>query len=160
MFGPLRSLFGRARSLDRVLEYKRQRSGASRRLKIESLEDRRMMAADLDTNLGQFEPYVAVNPANPANIVATQFNQIVISTDFGATFGAVLNATLPAALAAANYGFGGDPVLAFNAAGTVLYWTYLASIDTDNDGNNEDLSVVVQRVNPLTGARRSAPRST
>ncbi len=45
MFGPLRSLLGRARSLDHVLEFKRQRrTRTARRLNVESLEDRRMMA--------------------------------------------------------------------------------------------------------------------
>ena len=136
-------------SAERLLEL---RHGLTKRLFLEPLEDRRLLAADLDTNLTIFEPHVAVSPTNPAVIAASQFNQIVLSTNFGQTFGAPINATLPAALAAANYGFGGDSVLAFNAQGA-LFWSYLAVLDSDGDGNNEDQTVIVQRVNPLTGAQ-------
>ncbi len=46
--------------------------------------------------------------------------------------------------------------MAFDASGN-MYWTYLISLDVDGDGNREladgdDLSVVVQQVNPQTGA--------
>ena len=144
-FSRLGQFLTRGRSVDRALEHKRD----GRRLTVETLEDRRLLAADIDTNLSIFEPHLAVNPVNPANVVATQFNQLAISTDYGQTFTAPLNAAvLPAALQAAGYGFGGDPVLAFNTQGTTLFWAYLASVNAPAF----DRSVIVQRINPLTGA--------
>ncbi|MFG0261866.1 MAG: Ig-like domain-containing protein [Novipirellula sp. JB048] len=114
-----------------------------------------MLAADVDTNLGQFEPNIVVNPADPSNVIVAQFNQLAISTDYGRTFPTTINAQIPAGLPA-DYGFGGDPSMAFDATGR-LFWTYLISRDVDGDGNREladgdDLSVAVQEVNPTSGA--------
>jgi len=112
--------------------------------------------ADVDTNLGGFEPHVAVNPLNPANVAVAQGNGLLLSADFGATFPTVVNALLPLSQQNQNpvYFFCGDPSLAFDSQGR-LFWSYLTcSFQPPPAPPNTllDLSVVVLQVNPTTGA--------
>jgi hypothetical protein len=107
--------------------------------------------------LAGFEPHaVVVNPRNPANVVVSQRNVLRISNDFGATFPIQVNSrNFPA-----GYGLSGDDVLTFDATGA-LWWSYLMSNDGDGDGQfqtvgTDDITVVVQQVNPITGNRIGA----
>jgi len=103
---------------------------------------------DIDTNLGGFEPHAVVNPFNSANVAVAQGANILLSTDFGATFPITVNAQIPPTLGA-GYFFCGDPSLTFDSQGR-LFWSYLTcSFDF---GNLLDLSVAVLQVNPTTGA--------
>jgi hypothetical protein len=84
------------------------------------------------------EPTIAANPFNANNVVIANYNQgaqtLKISNDGGATFPITTNAAP---------GFhDGDDSLAFDSAGR-LFWSYLAG---------PGVSVVVQQVNPTTGA--------
>lgn len=130
------------------------RRSANRAHSIEELESRTLLSVDLHlAGLGAgFEPTITVNPLNPANIVAAQFNQLVISTDSGATFNTVVNGQLPTP-ATVYSGFGGDPSLAFDAQGR-LFWAVLVQRQ-DDPGTIPDesgRSISVQQVNPITGA--------
>src|SRR5262245_10983800 len=91
------SLFGRKTS---------KHFAKRRALRIESLENRSLLAIDLQlTDLGAGnEPNITVNPYDPANIIAAQFNQLNISTDFGKTFSTSITAQLPTTVDT-DYGF-------------------------------------------------------
>jgi len=132
-----------------------QRRSVRRPLLFETLEDRLLLSADLilPAGIGGPEPAVAVNPLNPATIVASQFNATTTSTNGGATFAPPVAGTVPPAQAAMSppYAAAGDPSLAFDSAGR-LFWAHLTTQDLN--GNNlvdrtEDLSVVVQPVTPV-----------
>ena len=107
---------------------------------------------DVDTNLGGFEPHVAVNPLNSANVAVAQGSGLKLSSDGGATFPILVNALLPPSLQNQNppYFFCGDPSLTFDSQGR-LFWSYL-TCSFDAQGNILDLSVAVLQVNPTTGA--------
>ena len=99
----------------------------------------------------QFEPTVAaVNPLNPHNVAVASATELSLSTDFGTTFPTTVLAAVPPGLTG-NTNLNGDDSLAFDAQGR-LFWSYLASADTNMDGTRDDLTVVVQQVNPTTGA--------
>ena len=105
-------------------------------------------AVDVDTNQGNNEPEIAVNPLNPNQIAissaAFATTQISLSQDGGATWPITVLAAIPPGLAGQNYVSVGDPVLAYDSQGQ-LFWTYLLS-------NNADVTIVVVEVNPTTGA--------
>jgi len=104
---------------------------------------------DVDTNLGGFEPHVAVNPFNSANVAVAQGSNVLLSTDSGATFPSFAVAQLPPTLVGMGYGICGDPVLTFDSQGR-LFWTYLPCLIVQNVLT--DLSVAVLQINPITGA--------
>ncbi len=104
---------------------------------------------DIATGQNGNEPTAgAVNPLNPQNVVVARCN-LRISNDFGRTFPITTNVGIPAGYN--NTGQGCDDVVTFDSQGR-LFWTYLLRGDLNNDGTNDDLSVVVQQVNPTTGA--------
>jgi hypothetical protein len=107
---------------------------------------------DVPVGLGGNEPHTTVvNPHNPDNVVVSQGTALAISNDFGVTFPISVNA----ANVPVGYGGCGDDVLAFDA-GARLWWSYLRCVDGDGGGFDnlatDDISVVVQQVNPITGA--------
>lgn len=112
-------------------------------------------ATDVAVGFGGNEPTAgAVNPLNPQNVVVARC-QLGISNDFGRTFPITVNVGVPAAFAA-SFGQGCDDVVTFDSQGR-LFWTYLLRVDQDGNpatgnGGREDLTVVVQQVNPTTGA--------
>jgi Bacterial Ig-like domain/Bacterial pre-peptidase C-terminal domain len=107
-------------------------------------------APDVAVGLGGNEPTTgAVNPLNPQNVIVAKCS-LAISTDFGRTFPTTVNVGIPPGYNATGQGC--DDVLTFDSQGR-LFWAYLLRGDLDNDGTNDDLSVVVQQVNPTTGAR-------
>ena len=92
-----------------------------------------LLPADLDLNLGNFEPHAAVNPNNPSNIVvalqcpqgtapaACQLQLTIATTAVAGVpqFGAPVLLPLPA-----GFGSGGDAVMAFDTQGN-LFVTWL-----------------------------------
>jgi len=102
---------------------------------------------DVDTNLLNNEPHVAVNPLNSQNVaVASVTSQMRFSLDGGATFPIVTNSLTPIGLQGQGYVFGGDPSLTFDSQGR-FFWSYLLV-----DFSPFDITVVVLQVNPTTGA--------
>lgn len=100
------------------------RNAGPRTLLVESLEDRTLLSADLQTGLGGNEPAIAVHPTDPNVVAVAQFRTIFISRDGGATFPGGLQVNVPTL--AGYAGGGGDPSLAFDSQGR-LYFSYLAS---------------------------------
>src|SRR5438552_6964571 len=85
------------------------------------------------------EPFVRVNPTDPANVVPSSHALARVSTNGGATFGGTLGFIVPP-------GFtnqGGDTGMAFDAVGR-LYWMNIAGSGTTG--------ISVSRINPTTGA--------
>jgi hypothetical protein len=111
-------------------------------LHVEALESR-IVLSNIPVGLFSNEPTIAVNPFNGNNVVAADYNQgaetLKISNDGGASFPITTNA-VPAS-------HDGDDSLAFDSAGR-LFWSYLQS---------PGVSVVVQQVNPTTGALIGSP---
>ncbi|MEX2171963.1 MAG: Ig-like domain-containing protein [Pirellulales bacterium] len=148
MLGHLRSYFRGSASVDRIIDCK---LSCSRRLCLEALEDRRMLAAGGNeqlTNLFGFETDTAVDPNNPLIVATSQFNQVLISQDGGRNFGAPITVNAP--LAGYLNNFGGDPTLSFDSQGN-LYFGYLS-----NNGApvnvNFTLAVFAAVINPVSGA--------
>jgi hypothetical protein len=119
--------------------------------------------ADVDTGFPNNEPHAGVvNPLNPANVVVSNVNQLVISTDFGVTFPTVVNSAANFPATTPGYGRCGDDVITFDAAGR-LFWSYLKCRDGDSDGKvdtlaaGDDITIVVEQVNPTTGAKVGSP---
>ena len=112
----------------------------------ERLEDRVLLAIDVNTGVFGREPDVAVSPVDPRVVAVGSASDgtLRISADYGAMFGETVSFQRPAGLG--MYGFSGDPSLGFNATGDMLYWSYLLSLDMDGDGNDEDLSVVIMPI--------------
>jgi hypothetical protein len=101
-------------------------------------------APDVAVGIPFNEPHTAAvrNPQDPKNVIVSGLFEMRISNDFGLTFPIQVLPTIPAGHVPA-----GDSVLTFDAQGR-LFWTYLIfSFATG------DLSVVVQQVNPRTGAK-------
>jgi hypothetical protein len=90
----------------------------------------------------------AVNPLNPQNVAVAQCT-LRLSTDFGRTFPITVNPATPPGYP--RVGIGCDDVLAFDSQGR-LFWAYLLRGDLNSDGIQDDLTVVVAQVNPVTGA--------
>ncbi len=138
----------------------RERASRRTRLEVEALEDRILLSLDCpvgfrDTN----EPFIAVNPLDPANVVVSDVNQqlrisqLRISTNGGSSF-----PTSVAATAVPGFRRGGDDVLAFDGANH-LYWTYLEgqlNAAGTADAIPQRARVMVQQVNPTTGALMGA----
>lgn len=132
---------------------------------LEELESRTLLNTDLalggTLSLNGNEPYIAVNPLNPRNIVVSEANQLRISNDLGLSFPLLVNSPLPSGSEPTTgrsyslYSLNGDDVVAFDAQGR-LFWSYLIGFDANGNGTfpdlGDDLSVVVQQVNPTTGA--------
>jgi hypothetical protein len=89
---------------------------------------------DIPLTNNTFEPTVAVNPANPANVIVAVGNAIQFSQDGGQTFSGWIGANFPPGV-----GSQGDSALAFDNAGN-LYWGLLGPYDQ-----------YVQKVNPISG---------
>ena len=98
----------------------------------------------LDLDLRSNEPTIAVNPINPNNIVAANFDQgrqrLKISTDGGATFPIAVSAVLVTGQTFTQ----GDDSLAFDSQGR-LFWSFLSG------GTPSGPNVVVEQVDPING---------
>ncbi len=120
----------------------------SRRLRVEFLEDRRLLAAGGDeqlTGLGGFESAVASDPNNPDIVAVAQFRTVNISTDGGRTFPTSVTVTPPA-----PYGSGGgDPTLSFDNDGN-LFFGYLARNPAPATPN-VDLALFAAQIDVTTG---------
>jgi hypothetical protein len=146
----------RATSLFRAARVRPARP--TRRLAVLSLEDRVTPAVTFagapavvpaanttDLALGTvsgfapIEPMISVNPTDPANLVVTSHNGIMISTNGGLTYPTAAIFQNPAGATST----GGDTDTQFDAAGR-LYWSNLAGVGSEG--------VSVSRVNPATGA--------
>jgi hypothetical protein len=110
---------------------------------------------DVQVGLNGNEPTTGVvNPLNPHNVAVARGGRVALSTDFGRTFPTTVAFGVPGGLPV-GYGSCSDSSLAFDSQGR-LFWNYLICADFDNDGNLDDVSVVVMQVNPLTGATGAA----
>src|SRR2546423_7690004 len=85
------------------------------------------------------EPFVRVNPTDPANIVPSSHALTRVSTNGGATFGSTFNFVPPGGFTTQ----GGDTGMAFDAVGRP-YWGNIAGSGTTG--------MSVLRINPATGA--------
>jgi hypothetical protein len=116
--------------------------GRRTQLHLEALENR-IVPSNVPVGLFSNEPTIAANPFIANNVVVANYNQgsetLKISNDGGVTFPITTNA-VPAS-------HDGDDSLAFDSAGR-LFWSYLQS---------PGVSVVVQQVNPTTGALIGSP---
>src|SRR5437016_8104 len=91
-----------------------------------------------ETGWAPIEPFVRVNPTDPANIVPSNHALSRISTNGGATFGSNVGFVVPAGFTTQ----GGDTGMAFDAVGR-LYWVNIAGSGTTG--------ISVSRINPTTG---------
>src|SRR6516165_1611387 len=110
---PRRSKVGNSRTQSGPSQHSRWRF----RPQLEPLETR-VLLSDVPLG-GSNEPYIAVNPTNSLNVVVSDVNTLLLSTDGGATFPTVVNST-----AVASFRGGGDDSLAFDSQGH-LFWCYL-----------------------------------
>lgn len=88
---------------------------------------------------GTNEPTIAVNPLNPANIIAASLFSIRVSNDGGATFLAAVPAQVPG-----THGLCGDSSVGFDSQGR-LFWSYLGCAGSG-------LDIFIAQCNPATGA--------
>ena len=133
------------------------RRDLGRQLRVESLEERQMLAVDFsagvlttptnrtDIGLGTIsgfspvEPTIVVSPADPANLAVGSHNRINLSNDAGGSFSGPFAFTNPAGTTTT----GGDIDLVYDSQGR-LFFANLAGIGS--------LGVSVNEVNPTTGA--------
>jgi hypothetical protein len=89
------------------------------------------------------EPMLRVNPADPANLVASSHNGARLTTNGGATFSGGFSFAVPPGTNTS----GGDTDMAYDSAGR-LYWINLRG--------NGTTGISVSRINPATGASFSS----
>lgn len=118
------------------------RSGSER---IAQLEE---AVIDQRLNLSGNEPSIAEDPTNPRNLAVAQFTTVSFSTDGGATFPNTVTAPTPPGY---NFGFGGDPSLAFDSQGN-LFFSYLATSNTFGT-----VDVFIQRFDHATATPVGGP---
>ncbi len=133
----------------------------SRTPRMETLEDRRLLAIDFvagplaapltnqaDVGLGTtggfapIEPTVVINPTDPANVAVSSHTGVRLTTDGGSNF----SATSLFANPAGTDTFNGDTDLIFDSQGR-LFWSNLAGVG--------GMGISVNETNPVTGANIS-----
>jgi hypothetical protein len=93
---------------------------------------------NVDTALGNFngwvpiEPYISVNPADPANVAVTSHVALRISTNGGGSFSSSITFTNPPS----TNTFAGDTGTVFNSTGR-LFWSNMAGVNVDGVSVNE-----------------------
>jgi hypothetical protein len=126
---------------------RRERVSRRTRLEVEALEDRILLALDCAVGFrDRNEPFIAVNPLDPANVVVSDVNQLRISTNGGSSF-----PTHVASQAVPSFRRGGDDVIAFDSRGH-LFWAYQMVHQTMGVDDLADIEIYVQQVDPHTGA--------